>query len=96
MRINLTPQTVAQLLKLLEQRCVKCGRPCLLVNKFCSFCGTENPNFDEAELEHQFGHSFSEVRDEVCNAGHPAVATYNWPVEYSDQPYCYLCGKKLY
>lgn len=77
-----------------KHHCQTCsnGSFCSRDIRFCSFCGTKNPNFDESELIRQSGKSLNDFFKE-CRAGHSEEE--KLILRFPDQIYCMFCGKLL-
>lgn len=51
--------------------CVKCGEPIFDSQKFCSYCGNQNPNYDEAQFELEHRDTVANIRaSEGCPDSH--------------------------
>lgn len=65
-----------------------CHKPVGKIKKFCPWCGTENPHFDEDECEYRLGALRRRKKD--CTYGHPTAKESRR--EFPGQAYCFLCG----
>ena len=77
-----------------QNQCQTCsnGSFCSRDIRFCSFCGTKNPNFDEIELTRQSGKNLADFLEE-CREGHSEEK--GLILKYPDQTYCMFCGELL-
>lgn len=88
--------------------CHYCRNPSFWFNKFCAFCGRENPLFEEAVFkEFNLGESLVEARRKVCDGGHLALRVQKRMMlkiaEEEKDPtlpavlpsHCDLCGEKI-
>ena len=80
-----------------KQRCASCAKPLGKHLRFCTWCSQENPQFDEAELVHQWGVTLAEARARDCSDEHRVSKdrTLQDPELFAEQPYCPLCGVRF-
>lgn len=87
-------RTILESLRDPKQRCIHCAKPLARHAKFCTWCGKENPNFDEVELVQQRGMTLHEARAYYCFNEHRVLweEALHDPKLFEEQPYCPFCG----
>lgn len=97
---KVTTPTKMNLLRMiyLSPPCKKCGE-IVSVEKFCTNCGTENPQFKAREFQQVMGLSYKQAREE-CAAGHLDVKREMRRRKETrrlieERPYCEVCGQNL-
>lgn len=100
---NATPAEKQQALKRLADAleagsdCEACGGKVDDHQLFCMRCGMENPNFNEATFQKEWGKTSAKYRTEECESGHPGLErTRTEAPEYVGKlPHCTMCGARV-
>lgn len=75
--------------------CAQCDNHCSSAEKFCMWCGTQNPLFDESSHSLEMGDFAENVRNN-CEKQHPHREEERREDPKCMTPFCSYCGEKLY
>jgi hypothetical protein len=93
--VNSVPPSMKWILLGEFELCAQCNNHCSSAEKFCMWCGTQNPLFDESSHSLEMG-DFAENVRKNCEKQHPHREEEAKDDPKRMTPFCLYCGERLY